>query len=300
MRPKAASTAPSVADEEMRSVGDARWAGYVQRFHDERAGITDVVLHAARHRGHSPYQWAVRPIGTRGPVVDLACGSAPLHRLIAAPVCVGVDRSRAELSLAARAAAGPLVLADAASIPLASGAAAAVVCSMSLQILQPLDRALDQVALLLRPGGVFVALLPASDPLTVRDRIRYARLLVALRRPRLDYPNDDALVDPVPLFAAHGLDVVSDERRRFGLAMSASAVSDAFVRSLYLPGGSPERSEAAGRVARRWLGQELGIPIRRIVATRRGLPPLAPELAGETPRLRREARTGDAVGRVTG
>jgi SAM-dependent methyltransferase len=248
---------------------DAAWARYVQRFHDERAGITDVVLRDARHGDHTPYQWAVQPVGMHGPVVDLACGSAPLHRLITAPLCIGVDRSRAELGLAAGAGAGPLVLADAASIPLATGAAAAVVCSMSLQILQPLDRIIDQVALLLRPGGVFVALLPDSGPLTLRDRIRYAGLLVALRRPRLGYPNDVALANPVPLFAAHGLDVVSDERRRFGLAMSTSAVADAFVRSLYLPGVSAARSRAAARVARRWLGHELGIPIRRIVATRR-------------------------------
>jgi SAM-dependent methyltransferase len=162
------------------------------------------------------------------------------------------------------------VLADAASLPLAAGAAAAVVWSMSLQILQPLDRVLAEVALLLRPGGVFIALLPDSGPLTLRDRLRYARLLVALRRRRLGYPNDVALANPVALFAAHGLDVVGDERRRFALAVSATAVGDAFVRSLYLPGGSPARAEAAASVARRWLDREIGIPMRRIVATRRG------------------------------
>lgn len=246
----------------------ADWACYVQHFHDERAGITDVVLRDARHGADSPYHWAAQPVGRDGPVVDLACGSGPLYRLFTAPVYVGVDRSRSELLLAAGAGAGPLVLADAASLPLAAGAAAAVVCSMSLQIMQPLDGALAEVARLLRPGGVFIALLPASGPLTIRDRLRYARLLVALRRHRLGYPNDVALVNPVPLFAAHGLDVVRDERRRFGLAVSATAVADVFVRSLYLPGVSPERAEAAARVARRWLGRELGIPMRRIVATR--------------------------------
>lgn len=249
---------------------DAVWAGYVQRFHDERAGITEVVLGGARHGDDSPYQWAVQPVGTHGPVVDLACGSAPLHRLITAPLCVGVDSSRAELGLAASAGAGPLVLAAADDVPLTAGVASAVVCSMSLQILQPLDRTLDEVARLLRPGGVFVALIPASGPLSLRDGIRYARMLVALHRRRFGYPNDDAIASPVPLFGAHGLDVVSDERRRFGLAVSAPAVGEAFVRSLYLPGGSRARSEAAARVARRWLGHELGIPLRRIVATRRG------------------------------
>ncbi len=250
-------------------MNSAAWSSYIQRFHDERAGITELVLDGARHGDESPYEWAVQCVGTLGLVVDLACGSAPLRRFITVPRYIGLDRSRAELGLARDAGAGPLVIADAANIPLASGAAETVVCSMSLQILQPLDRALDEIVRILRPGGSFVALLPANGPLSTRDRIRYAHLLVALRRTQLGYPNDDALASPARLFARSGLDVVSDERRRFGLTVSAPAVGDAFVQSLYLPGRSPARVRAAGRVARRWLGQELGIPLRRIIATRR-------------------------------
>lgn len=67
----------------MSSVSDDSWAGYVRRFHDERASITDAVLGGARHGGASPYQWAVQVLGPHGTVVD--------------PVCVGVDSSRAEL-----------------------------------------------------------------------------------------------------------------------------------------------------------------------------------------------------------
>ena len=249
---------------------DTGWASYVQRFHQERAGITDVVLGGTRLGGNSPYEWAVDLVGGQGPVVDLACGSAPMHRFITAPFCVGLDSSRAELRVAARAGAAPLVLADARNLPLADGAAAAVSCSMSLQILQPIDHVLTEVARLLRPGGLFVTLLPASGPLTVRDRIRYGRLLIALRRPGLAYPNDKALARPVPLFAVHGLDIVSDERRRFALGVDTPDVGAMFVRSLYLPGVSPTRVEAGTRVARRWAGHDLGIPLRRIVATHRG------------------------------
>ena len=252
----------------MRQVTDAAWASYVQRFHDERAGITDAVLQGASD-DESPYQWALQPVAAHGRVVDLACGSAPLDQLLAVPVCVGIDRSPAELDLAASSGAGPLVLADAGSIPLAAGVAAVVVCSMSLQILQPLGPALAEVARLLRPDGVFVALLPVSRPLSFRDRLRYARLLVALRCRGLGYPNDHALARPVSLFAEQGLEVVSDERRRFPLAVADASVGETFVRSLYLPGGTFKQTEAAAAVARRWSGQEIGIPLRRIVARRR-------------------------------
>lgn len=249
---------------------DGGWASYVRRFHQERAGITEVVLGGTRPGGDTPYEWAVNLVGGQGPVMDLACGSAPLHRYIAGPLCIGFDSSRAELREAARAGAAPLVLADARNLPLSDGAAAVVLCSMSLQILQPIDHVLTEVARLLRPGGLFVALLPASGPLAVRDRIRYGRLLVALRRPGLAYPNDEALARPVPLFAVHGLDIVSDERRRFGFAVDTPDAGAMFVRSLYLPGESPTRIEAGTRVARRWAGHDLGIPLRRIVATHRG------------------------------
>jgi len=105
--------------------------------------------------------------------------------------------------------------------------------------------------------------------LSRRDRRRYAHLLIALRR-RLGYPNDEALANPVPLLGGHGLEVVSDERRRFGLMVGSPAVAEVFVRSLYLPGASRARVTAAMRSVRRSSGHELGIPLRRIVAIRRG------------------------------
>ena len=140
---------------------------------------------------------------------------------------------------------------------------------MSSQILEPLQRTLDEVAQVLVPAGIFVVVVPADGPLSIRDRVRCARLLIALHRQRLDYPNDDALGTPVPLFAARNLDVVRDERRRFSLAVSTASVGEAFVRSLYLFVVSPARLEAAATVVRRWQVRELGLPLRRIVACRR-------------------------------
>ena len=45
------------------------------------------------------------------------------------------------------------------------------------------------------------------------------------------------------------------------------------VRSLYLPDVSPERLAAGERLARGWVGKELGLPLRRLVAVREGPAP---------------------------
>ena len=205
-----------------------------------------------------------------GPVLDLACGSAPLRRLIPDLLCIGMDSSRAELGVASSAGATPLILASSSDIPLSDKAVAAVVCSMALRVLQPIDRTLDEVARVLRPGGMLVVIVPAGSPLSFRDRVRYARLIIALRVARLGYPNDDALTSPVSLLQSHGLNVLSDERRRFRLDLSGQEECESFVQSFYLPGRSSTRACAAVRVARRWQGSHIGIPLRRIVAIRSG------------------------------
>ena len=249
-------------------MNDATWGSYLRRFHGEQPGITEAVLGKARDGATSPYEWAVQALDASGPVLDLACGSASLRRLIPDLLCIGMDSSRAELGVASRAGATPLILASSSDIPLSDRAVAAVVCSMALQVLQPLDRTLDEVARVLRPGGMLVVIVPAGSPLSFRDRVRYARLFIALRVARLGYPNDDALSNTAALLQSHGLDVESDERRRFRLDLSGQEDCESLVQSFYLPGSSSTRARAAVRVARRWQGSHIGIPLRRIVAIR--------------------------------
>ena len=160
-----------------------------------------------------------------------------------------------------------------------------MVCSMELQVPQPLDRTLDEVARVLRPGGMLVVIALASSSLSFRDRVRYARLFIARRVAQLGYPNDDASTSPVSLLQSHGLNVPSEERRRFRLDLSMQEDCESFVRSLYLPGRSSTRACTAVRVARRWQGSHIGNP----VATHRG----------DTWRLEHPVRVVDtALGRV--
>ena len=74
-------------------MNDATWGRYLRRFHGERPGITEAVLGKARDGATSPYEWAVQALDASGPVLDLACGSAPLRRLIPDLLCIGMDSS---------------------------------------------------------------------------------------------------------------------------------------------------------------------------------------------------------------
>ncbi len=245
------------------------WAAYLRRFHEANPGITEDVLAHATDQGATPYGWVVDAVGA-GPVLDLACGSGPLAPALAGRGWVGVDSSASELANVRQHGTGRVALADAVSVPLPDGVVGTVVCSMALMLVDPVDAALAEVARVLRPGGTFVALLPSTRPRTASDTAHYARLLAVLRRRHLAYPNDDRLVDATGLMGAHSLRLVEDERRRFACRITSPAVGVMCVRSLYLPDVDPGRLAAGEHLARGWVGKELGLPLRRLVAVREG------------------------------
>ncbi|MFP3899731.1 MAG: class I SAM-dependent methyltransferase [Acidimicrobiia bacterium] len=246
---------------------DDRWDDYLARFHHDRAGITEAILgRASGDDGTGPYDWVVEALPPGGVIVDVACGSAPLARPVRG--WIGFDRSPTELDLAARVAPGRVCLADAASAPVRTGSADAVVCSMALMLVDDPLRALVEMRRLLRSGGRLVALLPATAPLTVRDRARYIRLLAALRLTRLPFRHHPVVDDPASSLAAAGLTAVSADRRRFCYHLDGPEDGVRFVRSLYLPGLGPGRLRTARRLTRRWTGSSIGLPLRRLVATR--------------------------------
>ncbi len=249
-------------------MSDDRWDAYLASFHDERAGITEAILgRASADEGKDPYGWILGALPADGVIVDLACGSAPLARR-AIRGWIGLDRNCAELDLASRAAFGRVLLADATSTPLRTGAADAVVCSMALMVVDDPGRVVTEAARVLQGGGHLVALLPATAPLTMRDRARYARLLAALRLRRLPFRHDRLLGDPLPLITAASLTVVSADRRRFAYPLTEPGDGLRWLRSLYLPNLEAARWRAALRVVQRWTGSSIGMPLRRLVAVK--------------------------------
>lgn len=248
------------------------WALYLQRFHTERAGITERILSRCRAHGLDPYDWCAQPLVDRqGPILDLACGSGPLADRVEG--WIGADTSAAELAAANDLRRMPLVRASATRLPIRRSALDAAVCSMGLQIIHPVAEALAELARLLRPGGRAVLLLPAGGPVPRCHALTYGRLQLALRQ-RIQYPNDEIL-RPEPLHratAAVGLQVTTDERLAFTLPLDTVAHADELLASLYLPDVDPRRLAAGRRVLDGRIGDALTVPLRRIVLDRTGAP----------------------------
>lgn len=240
------------------------WASYVGEYHDANPGITESLLGDARDGpGRSPYDWLVEavPAGA-GTVVDLACGSGPLARHLHGVRVVGIDQSAAELARAA----GLRVQARAPALPLADGCAGAVVTSMALMLIHPLEAVLAEVARLLRPGGTFVATVPCrgeagSAPL-------FADLLRTLGQTGVTYPeplDDGGLAER---FAGAGLSLSGDETVVFVRPIACAEDAEQVVRSFYAPGAGPERVVAAVTKLRDAAPVEITYRIRRLVAIR--------------------------------
>ncbi len=254
---------------DMTGADDNGWSAYLDAFHIERPGITEGVLGRARSDdGTGPYDWVAEALPEEGVVMDVACGSGPLATRLPGR-WVGLDLNPAELALAAALAPGRAIRADAGSIPIRSASVDAAACSMALMVLPDPARAMAEIARLLRVGGRLVALVPATAPLTVRDRARYARLLATLWLRRLPFRHHLVLDDPGRLLAPAGLTLVEMQRRRFAYPLADTDDGLVFARSLYLPDLDQRRWRAAQRITGRWTGTSIGIPLRRVVATKR-------------------------------
>lgn len=241
---------------------------YLRAFHQRHPGITEAVLVRAGDHGMTAYRWLAGAVPAPGRVLDVACGSAPMRRVLA-PGCAyaGIDRSPAELAAARAGGAGGLIRADATALPVSDGAFDAVVCSMALMIIEPLEDVLAEIRRVLRPGGLLAATVPAEPGASGPATALLGRIAVGAG-PLPRSPNNAALADAGALLARHRLRLTSDGQRRFGFRLRTGADARLVLDSLYLPGMTPARKAALSRIASAAaiVRPTVPIPIRRLVA----------------------------------
>ncbi|GAA2181023.1 class I SAM-dependent methyltransferase [Brooklawnia cerclae] len=248
------------------------WADFIADFHQRNPGIAEEVLSRALSGRQNPYQWMARAVSSGARVVlDIGCGSGRVSRELSAPdrVVVGLDLSRNELRLAAERSSGPWVQADARRLPFADGSLDAVTTVMGLAVIRPISEVLDEVARVLRPGGVFVSVAPTIRPQRTRD-VRVAARVTQLLRGTPRFPRSPE-VAVGRLMEGSGLMVAEDRRERYGYRVTGRDDAERLLGALYLPGTSPERMELAVDYLTERAGDgfvEIPIPMRRIVAVK--------------------------------
>lgn len=205
------------SSREEAGAASARLRAHLKAVHDDAAGFTESCAWACRdRRGRNSYGWlleaAAPPPGGR--VLDLACGSGVLLELCRAQYGAdvslsGVDMSAAELALAAkRLSKMDVALHEglAQSIGFAGDAEFdAVLCHWALTLMEPLAPVLDEVARVLKPGGVFAAIVDGPAEAAA------------------GYGEICALIDAHVKKAEPGYTALGDPRARDGAALSALA-----------------------------------------------------------------------------
>jgi SAM-dependent methyltransferase len=262
------------------------WATYLAGFHARNPGVSEDVLSRARSGDLTPYLWLARAVsGSR--VLDLASGSGPMAETLAdqsrtrqpsdrpAPWVVGLDLSAAELAeTRKRGRSNPLVRADAVVLPFSDASFDAVVSSAGLMVVGRINRVLDEIARVLRPGGVLAATVTSAVPLRPQD-MRFLAPLTARLRTTPQFPGGGEMTGLTSSMENAGFRVLEDARERFGFHVRTEADARLLTRALYLPGTSDRRRELAAawlaeRAAAQDDGLEIAVPVRRVVAMRTG------------------------------
>jgi ubiquinone/menaquinone biosynthesis C-methylase UbiE len=146
--------------------------------HRQNTGFTEACAwHSRDSSGRNSYEWLVETADPQRhrTIVDLACGSGPLtdlcqRRFGNATRIVGVDMSRHELELARQRVPGEHVEFHEAMAQdmafLDDDSVDAVLCHWALTLMDPVGPVLAEVHRVLRPGGVFAAIVDGDMRLT--------------------------------------------------------------------------------------------------------------------------------------
>ena len=250
-----------------------RWRGFLADYHHDHAGITETLLDRATRPGvGTPYDWLRSGFpGMPDLVIDLACGSAPMHRHLTPNTgYLGIDVSRGELDVARSRHRGSLVQGSVVDLPLPDACTDVVICSMAIMLLDPIDRALSEIARILRPGGRFITTRPVTFPIRVRD----VRVGVELFRGLHQMPELPQRFSSSRLSRLHttaGLSVAEDRALRFAHPLRDESDAARIVEGLYLPTVDDSHRRAAVERLTRIAGptREVPVSIRRTIALRR-------------------------------
>lgn len=240
--------------------------------HTPRAAITEEILARTFAGRQTPYSWLARAVSARALLVlDVACGAGRMSRELAAPgrTVIGLDNSRAALTVAASQSAGPWVQADATQLPFADESLDAVTTAMGLMVIESAPAFLDEVARVLKPGGVFAAISPTVQPVRRADLVVLGRLTRLLRA----NPRMPASLEVITgrLLKGAGLTRAEDRRQRYAFAAQSTSDAERLLDAFYPASVDPELRAAAVQYL---LGSETGqpvtmpIPIRRLVAVK--------------------------------
>ncbi|MFW6597422.1 class I SAM-dependent methyltransferase [Propionibacteriaceae bacterium Y2011] len=247
------------------------WSEFLAEFHTSHAGAISEVLERLRAGDHNPHNWMARAVSAQAStIIDVASGSGSMARELAREgrTVVSVDLSVAELAIAA--GSGPVVRADGLRLPFADESADVVTSSMGLAVITPATQVLAEMARVLRPGGVLVAMGPTVRPFKPSDVLEVGALIGAMRgRPRV--PGVLERIGLAEALPAAGLHKVEDARQRYGFTVANRADAELVMSALYLTSDAAAGQVAAGvehlvaRVEQRGT-VVLPVPMRRLVA----------------------------------
>ncbi|MEL4358618.1 MULTISPECIES: class I SAM-dependent methyltransferase [unclassified Luteococcus] len=245
------------------------WSSYLADFQAERPGIADALLSRCISGHHNPYRWLARAVSAQATrVLDIRCGAGAMGRELASDgrTVLGLDQSSAELANAT--GPGPFVQGDARALPFSDECFDAVVSTLGWAMIHPTEDFLDEVARVLRPGGVFVGLVPTVRPLNVKD-LKVAGQLTRLLQGTPQFPSSVEL-RVSKLLAPHGLRKAEDARERYHYDVTNREDAELLLRAFHLPDLDPERrQQAVDWMVRRADKQgvvQVPVPLRRIVA----------------------------------
>jgi ubiquinone/menaquinone biosynthesis C-methylase UbiE len=249
-----------MALKEQVAIAPFDWARFLDDFHAARPGITERLLAGATASEiGTPYEWLasrVMSLGATGempgPILDIGCGSGPMKSALPPEVdYLGIDLSFAELHKARQLDRKHLIGADAVHLPLPSNSMGAIISSMAMMLVTPIERAFDETYRVLKEGGTFTFIRPSSYPILPRDLVAGGLIVFSLGAlPAMPQRFSRRRIQG--LLERSGFNSVSHENRRFSLTLRTLEDANLLVDSLYLPGVSEtRRRKAAEQLASR-------------------------------------------------